>query len=769
MNNFSNNSNREKTSNSTICLTETESNSFRKRKIIYNINLTENDSINHTNSSFKRSNLSLPEIKLKKQNMKKNKTKNNLFLNINIKQNKINIYNNKDKETYKKKDNKYFKNKTMNDEKKENKNNSNFSKSKTFYKNLRSRNIINKTNTFYDTFLTEENNINKKESNFYLNKTKEHKLNYNTFNKSNNKETIKSIKHTHTIFIKSKNKLKDKVKISIFNSDSENYNNNLKNIKGNNLIKHTKSFNIKTLKNSLKTSKNFVNINYQQYAQQNAIFYDKILDLNNNKIQKLEEIDEKLIEKNNKFLNFFKRKLPIKKNIYQFQLKNFFRNIQSNIIKKLIDFDNINIKDDNKCNIEKFFVFNSKDINFFNLIYLNKSMKNIIFFNKNFYFSKTYKDYFFYKYFDIIDLILINNNLKQKENKNNLFKSIPLSPKNSMKKKNKHVLFNSISFSKKNTITFKNHFTKHNKNKSNFKRLKFTHRFLIRDIKYNLDEIPKAYEENEKNVKNLRKFYHMKTLQKKLTKHLKKSTLFKKYGINLKKNDLRRNSFLYITHLKEHFKKTLIEMENDSSNYFTKKLVSNLKLRKSLIESSPIEKNKEILKGSIINKIDISTKKNRSKFLSPSKQFKSNKDIVIFSTTNKYITQIQTEKIKNKELINIGNNLYKIICFYICENNENEVITVIKENLEYINLNYVNSDGNTFLNLSVKNNCNYNIIKFLLEKGSNPNKCDFFGNSPLHIALSNKNFKIANLLILYNANELLVNKKGLTPWQCLKN
>ena len=184
--------------------------------------------------------------------MKKNKIKNNLFLNINIKQNKINIYNNNnnnDKKKYKKKDYKYFKNKTVDNENKISKSNSNFSKSKTFFKNLHSRNIIKKTNTFYDIFLSEENNISniKKDSNLYLFKSKEHmKSNYNTFNKSNNKEIIKSIKHTHTIFIKSKNKLKDKVKLSIFNSDSENYNNNLKNIKGNNLIKHTKSFNIKT-------------------------------------------------------------------------------------------------------------------------------------------------------------------------------------------------------------------------------------------------------------------------------------------------------------------------------------------------------------------------------------------------------------------------------------------------------------------------------------------------------------------------------------------
>ena len=757
MNHFSNNSNREKTENSTICLTETESNSFRKRKIICNINLTElNNSINNSNSSLKKSYQSLPEIKLPNLKIKKDKTKKNLFFNINIKQNKINIYNNNEKNNYKNDDYKYLKNNIKNNKKKENNNNYNLSKSKTFFKNLHSRNFVKKTNTFYDTFLTEEYIFNdiKKETILYPNKKKEHnKVDYNTFNKSHNKDTIKSIKNIHTIYVKNKNKFKfkDKVKISIFNSDSENYNNNIKYIKkkDNNLIKHTKSFNIKTLKNSYTTTKNFVNINYQQYAKQNAIFYDKILNLNNNKMQKLNEIDENLKKKNEKFLNFFRRKLPIKKKIYQFQLKNFFRNIQSNIVKKLIDDDNINIIDDEKCNIEKFFIFNYNDINFFNIISLNKFIKNNYFMNNKFYLTKTYKDYFFYKYFDIIDLILKNNNIEQK--------------------KNKHVLFNSISLSSKNSINFKNNLTKKNKNNSNLKKLKFTHQFLIRDIKYIFDDFPKVFEENEKNVNALRKFYHMKTLQKKLTKHLKKSTLFKKYGINIKKNnDLKRNSFLKIDYLQEYFKKTLIEMENDSSNYFTKKLVSNLKLRKSLIESSPIDKNKEILKGSIINKIDISTKKNRSKFLSPSKQFKSNKDIVIFSTTNKYITQIQTEKIKNNELINIGDNLYKIICFYISENNENEVITVIKENIEFINLNYINSDGNTFLNLSVKNNCNYNIIKFLLEKGSNPNKCDYFGNSPLHIALSNKNFKIANLLILYNANELLVNKRGLTPWQCIK-
>jgi ankyrin repeat protein len=40
-------------------------------------------------------------------------------------------------------------------------------------------------------------------------------------------------------------------------------------------------------------------------------------------------------------------------------------------------------------------------------------------------------------------------------------------------------------------------------------------------------------------------------------------------------------------------------------------------------------------------------------------------------------------------------------------------------------------------------------------------------NSPLHYALSHKNFKIANLLISKKSDEELINIKGLTPWQCI--
>jgi hypothetical protein len=40
-------------------------------------------------------------------------------------------------------------------------------------------------------------------------------------------------------------------------------------------------------------------------------------------------------------------------------------------------------------------------------------------------------------------------------------------------------------------------------------------------------------------------------------------------------------------------------------------------------------------------------------------------------------------------------------------------------------------------------------------------------NSALHYAIAHKNFQIADLLINKKANEELVNKNNLTPWQCI--
>jgi len=106
------------------------------------------------------------------------------------------------------------------------------------------------------------------------------------------------------------------------------------------------------------------------------------------------------------------------------------------------------------------------------------------------------------------------------------------------------------------------------------------------------------------------------------------------------------------------------------------------------------------------------------------KSMLNKKDFEAFSSSNKYITQIQTDKIKAEELTNLGEDILGILNYYIKDNNENLAIKVIKDYLEFINLNYKNNEGMTLLLLAIKYNCSEKLIQFLLDKGADPNIYD---------------------------------------------
>ena len=61
-------------------------------------------------------------------------------------------------------------------------------------------------------------------------------------------------------------------------------------------------------------------------------------------------------------------------------------------------------------------------------------------------------------------------------------------------------------------------------------------------------------------------------------------------------------------------------------------------------------------------------------------------------------------------------------------------------------------------------NGEFQIVKYLLKNGANPNCINKYKNTPLHYALSNKYYEIADLLIQNKAKDNIENIYGLTPW-----
>lgn len=89
----------------------------------------------------------------------------------------------------------------------------------------------------------------------------------------------------------------------------------------------------------------------------------------------------------------------------------------------------------------------------------------------------------------------------------------------------------------------------------------------------------------------------------------------------------------------------------------------------------------------------------------------------------------------------------------------------LNEELEKItNPNKANEDGVTYLILAI---CNYNvdIVKRLLEKGADPNICDYSGAHPLLFAIMKNDprmTQIVELLLEYGANPMLRSKGGMS-------
>ena len=125
----------------------------------------------------------------------------------------------------------------------------------------------------------------------------------------------------------------------------------------------------------------------------------------------------------------------------------------------------------------------------------------------------------------------------------------------------------------------------------------------------------------------------------------------------------------------------------------------------------------------------------------------------------------RTQEINNKLKQDL--NTLEDILFYLIKENSFREFKDIQKRFQ-ISLESKNNTNDTFLIYASK--CEkIDFVEYLIEKGAFINAQNNELNTPLHYALKNRNFKISDLLLKAGANEKLVNKANLTPWQFMNN
>ena len=210
----------------------------------------------------------------------------------------------------------------------------------------------------------------------------------------------------------------------------------------------------------------------------------------------------------------------------------------------------------------------------------------------------------------------------------------------------------------------------------------------------------------------------------------------------------------------------------------------NIKLENEL-DSQKIDikenKNKTIPKFSIINKKD--SKRNtqlhsnqywaRYSLLNNIEFFKNKKakNNILINNTDKrrnsffkrtMYTNINRRKSIQKKII-LKKEDFLLLKALIENRKEYKFVFEFHKLINIYDINSSDEYGNTLLTYACING-EFNVAKYLLKNGANPNCINRYKNTPLHYALSNKNYEIADLLIQNKAKDNIENIYGLTPW-----
>ena len=105
----------------------------------------------------------------------------------------------------------------------------------------------------------------------------------------------------------------------------------------------------------------------------------------------------------------------------------------------------------------------------------------------------------------------------------------------------------------------------------------------------------------------------------------------------------------------------------------------------------------------------------------------------------------------------------------LVEKSQNELFFETFRYLRYTEIDHQEKyTGDTLLIRASKIN-NIHIVEFLIEKGCNINIQNRELNTALHYAYMYCRAELINILIYHGADVNIINKKGFTPWECMKN
>ena len=277
-------------------------------------------------------------------------------------------------------------------------------------------------------------------------------------------------------------------------------------------------------------------------------------------------------------------------------------------------------------------------------------------------------------------------------------------------------------------------------------------KFDLPNIKFNMDDVYSRLFNNAILNPNL---LRIKISKEKNNNNEENNNKNKNNFLNYKSNLINKDNRTKITKRKKVSIKTNNSYDIKNRNYYYYNKLPSFNVD-NIIKSS---------KGKEFNiRITPRIKQRCWSTLSGGPRFKSNSEInLLDKNEDNKNDEIDYKEIRNKSIFNINKSKTK--------NNINNIILyntlILDKNgrgSDFIKVrNYRDANFNSNLHIAVKNN-SIKLVKYFLNKNSNPNELNKDGQTPLHLALKEGNKDIIDLLIKNGADISIKDNEGKKPF-----